>query len=50
MASTEVVNAYLIKNSKGEGEGEKERKKKGGGGGERGEEAVGRTGRSCMGV
>ena len=26
MASTEVVNAYLIKNSKGEGEGEKEKK------------------------
>ena len=37
MASTEVVNAYLIKNSKGEGEGEKEKKKKKGGGGGGGE-------------
>ena len=42
---TETFNAYLIKNSKGEG---------GGGGGGRGEgvgrKAVGRTGRSSMGV
>ena len=45
---TEAINAYLIKNSKGEG---------GGGGGDikkRWEgvcrKAVGRTGRSCMGV
>ena len=35
---TEAVNAYLIKNRKGEG---------GGGGGRK---AVGRTGRGCMGV
>ena len=41
---TEAVNAYLIKNSKGEGAG-------GGGLGEGvGRKAVGRTGRSCMGV
>ena len=43
---TETFNAYLIKNSKGEGGG--------GGGGGRGEgvgrKAVGRTGRSSMGV
>ena len=44
---TEAVKAYVIKNSKGEGRGG------GGGGGRRegvGRKAVGRTGRSCMGV
>ena len=49
---TEAVNAYLIKNSKGEGEAkekEKEKKKKKKGEGV-GRKAVGRTGRSCMGV
>ena len=44
---TEAVNAYLIKNSRGEGEEKKKKKKTGGGGGRK---AVGRTGRSCMGV
>ena len=34
---TEAINAYVIKNSKGEGEGV-------------GRKAVGRTGRNCMGV
>ena len=56
---TEAVNAYLIKNSKGKGEGNKKKKKKK----ERKKkrknkqrewgalsQAVGRTGRSCMGV
>ena len=37
---TEAVNAYLIKNRKGEGGG------RGGGG----RKAVGKTGRGCMGV
>ena len=40
---TEAVKAYLIKNSKGEGGGDLGRE----GGGRK---AVGRTGRSCMGV
>ena len=51
---TEAVNACLIKNSKGEGEGRKRKEKtnKKGGGGERGalSQAVGRIGRSSMGV
>ena len=58
---TEAVNAYLIKNSKGEGgrkqqqqQKQNNQKKKGGGGGGGGQgsgrKAVGRTGRSCMGV
>ena len=45
---TEAVKAYLIKNSKGEGGGGGERGGERGGGG--GRKAVGRTGRSCMGV
>ena len=47
---TEAVNAYLIKNNKGEGGGGD---KKTGGGWVAGgalSQAVGRTGRSCMGV
>ena len=44
---TEAVKAYLMKNSKGEG-GEKQTNKKTGEG--VGRKAVGRTGRSCMGV
>ena len=51
---TEAVNAYVIKNSKGEGEGENNNKKQkngcGGGWGEALSQAVGWTGRSCMGV
>ena len=49
---TEAVNAFLIKNSKGEGggvgggDGGKKREKKRGEG--VGRKAVGRTGRSCM--
>ena len=45
---TEAVKAYLIKNSKGEGgEGKKTGKKQGEWVGRK---AVGRTGRSCMGI
>ena len=59
---TEAVNAYLIKNSKGEGGGGSGNVCVcvcmcvcvcvcgGGGGGSGGRKAVGRTGRSCMGV
>ena len=49
---TEAANVYLIKNNKGEGGGGGggEEKKKGGGGGVSLSQAVGRTGRSYMGV
>ena len=42
---TEAVNAYLIKNSKGEGEGKNEKKRMGAL-----SQAVGRTGWSFMGI
>ena len=48
---TEAVNAYLIKNSKGEGEKEKRKKgRTGEGGGGALSQAVGSTGWSFMGV
>ena len=52
---TEAVSAYLIKNSKGEGGGWSGGRRVGvcvggGGGGGGGRKAVGKTGRSCMGI
>ena len=48
---TEAINAYLIKNSKGEGGGGRKKPENNNNRGEGvGRKAVGRTGRSCMGV